>query len=102
MANQKIKLAIVGVGKIVNDQHLPSIAKDGAYELVATASRNGRVDGVTAYKDVLLEKPPGATVCEVEQLATLAEKNDCRLYTTWHSRHGAAVEQAREFLSADD
>lgn len=137
MSDSKIKLAIVGVGKIVRDQHLPSIEKSGAYELVATASRNGTVEGVNAYKDiqsmlaaqpeieavslcmppqyryavakfaleqgvdVLLEKPPGATVCEVEQLAALAKENDCRIYTTWHSRHAAAVESARAFLATD-
>jgi len=135
MANSKIKLAIVGVGKIVHDQHLPAIRKSDAYELVATASRNAVVDGVAGFQNiesmlmaqpdiqavalcmppqyryaaarfalargvnVLLEKPPGATVCEVEQLAALADENDCRLYTTWHSRHGAAVEQAKGVLS---
>ncbi|TIT00835.1 MAG: gfo/Idh/MocA family oxidoreductase, partial [Mesorhizobium sp.] len=30
-----IKLGIVGVGKIVRDQHLPALAKDPAYRLAA-------------------------------------------------------------------
>ncbi len=138
MTNSKINLAIVGVGKIVRDQHLPSINKSGKYELIATASRNGCVDGVTAYKDinamltdkpeiqavalcmppqyrfeaavsalskgvsVLLEKPPGATVCEVEQLVKLAEQNQCQLYATWHSRHAASVAAAKQWLSVTE
>ena len=41
-----IHIAIVGVGKIARDQHLPALAKDADYRLVATASRNASVDGV--------------------------------------------------------
>jgi D-galactose 1-dehydrogenase len=44
-----IKLAIVGVGKIVRDQHLPSIAKNPDFELIATASRHGTVSGIASY-----------------------------------------------------
>ncbi len=47
-----INLGIVGVGKIVRDQHLPSIAKSAEFNLVATASRHGTVDGVPAYKTI--------------------------------------------------
>ncbi|MGO8352352.1 gfo/Idh/MocA family oxidoreductase, partial [Rhizobium johnstonii] len=39
-----INLAIVGVGKIVRDQHLPSVAKNPDFELVAMASRHGTVE----------------------------------------------------------
>ncbi|MBY3132457.1 Gfo/Idh/MocA family protein [Rhizobium laguerreae] len=47
-----INLAIVGVGKIVRDQHLPSVAKNPDFELVATASRHGTVEGVKSYTTV--------------------------------------------------
>ncbi|UXN63713.1 Gfo/Idh/MocA family oxidoreductase [Phyllobacterium sp. A18/5-2] len=47
-----INLAIVGVGKIVRDQHLPSVAKSADFNLVATASRHGTVDGVPAHKTI--------------------------------------------------
>ncbi|MBY5582092.1 Gfo/Idh/MocA family protein [Rhizobium leguminosarum] len=47
-----IKLAIVGVGKIVRDQHLPSVAKNPDFELVATASRHGTVEGVKSYTTI--------------------------------------------------
>ncbi|NKM68875.1 Gfo/Idh/MocA family protein [Rhizobium laguerreae] len=45
-------LAIVGVGKIVRDQHLPSVAKNPDFELVATASRHGTVEGVKSYTTI--------------------------------------------------
>ncbi|MBY3380387.1 Gfo/Idh/MocA family protein [Rhizobium laguerreae] len=47
-----INLAIVGIGKIVRDQHLPSIAKNPDFELVATASRHGTVEGVKSYTTI--------------------------------------------------
>ncbi|MBY5611135.1 Gfo/Idh/MocA family oxidoreductase [Rhizobium leguminosarum] len=47
-----INLAIVGVGKIVRDQHLPSVAKNPDFELVATASRHGSVEGVKSYTTI--------------------------------------------------
>jgi len=55
-----INLAIVGVGKIVRDQHLPSIAANPDFELVATASRNGTVEGVKSYTtiDAMLDAEP--------------------------------------------
>jgi len=42
----KIRLALVGLGKIARDQHLPAIAADGRFELVAAASRSAALDGV--------------------------------------------------------
>src|SRR5262249_522355 len=55
-----INLAIVGVGKIVKDQHLPSIARNPEFNLVATASRHGTVDGIPAYTTIeaMLEADP--------------------------------------------
>ena len=47
---------------------------------------------------VLLEKPPGATVSEVEQLAELAARKGLSLFATWHSRYAAAVEKAKHLL----
>ncbi|MGX9147292.1 Gfo/Idh/MocA family protein [Mesorhizobium sp. 128a] len=131
-----IKLGIVGVGKIVRDQHLPAVAKDGNYHLIAAASRHGKVDDIPnfttieamldavpeleavslcmppqyrydaartaliAKKHVFLEKPPGATVSEVEDLKRLAEANGVTLFASWHSRYAPAVEAARTFLSS--
>jgi D-galactose 1-dehydrogenase len=47
-----IKLAIVGVGKIVHDQHLPAIAANPDYQLIASASRNHTVDGIPGFKSI--------------------------------------------------
>jgi hypothetical protein len=45
----KIRLALVGLGKIARDQHLPSIAADPRFELVAIVSRNADLDGVAHF-----------------------------------------------------
>ena len=131
-----IKLAIVGVGKIVRDQHLPAIAKNGDYQLIAAASRNGVVDGIDNYKSiedmlsakpeieavslcmppqfryeaalaaleagkhVFLEKPPGATISEVEDLKRIAAAKGLSLFASWHSRYAPAVEEAKAFIAA--
>jgi predicted dehydrogenase len=47
-----LKLGLVGIGKIARDQHIPAIAADTRFELVATASRNAGVDGVAGFKTV--------------------------------------------------
>jgi predicted dehydrogenase len=50
-----IKIAIIGFGKIAADQHVPSIARNPRFELVATSSRSGQgVEPVfTDWHDVL-------------------------------------------------
>jgi D-galactose 1-dehydrogenase len=55
-----IRLAIVGLGKIARDQHLPAIAGTEGIELVAVASRNASIDGVTHFAtlDELLAAAP--------------------------------------------
>jgi predicted dehydrogenase len=47
-----LKLALVGIGKIARDQHLPAIAGEASIELAAAVSRNGRVDGVPNFTDI--------------------------------------------------
>lgn len=46
---KKIAIALIGIGKIARDQHLPAIAADPRFELVACASRNATVEGVRNY-----------------------------------------------------
>jgi D-galactose 1-dehydrogenase len=43
------KLAIIGLGKIAQDQHLPCVAKNGDFELAATVSSRGGIDGVPNF-----------------------------------------------------
>ena len=54
------KIALVGIGKIARDQHIPSIAASDDWALAAAVSRHGTVDGVPNYTDMaeMLEKHP--------------------------------------------
>ncbi|OOY10184.1 Gfo/Idh/MocA family oxidoreductase [Thioclava sp. F36-7] len=47
-----MKLALVGIGKIALDQHVPAIAASSDWELAATVSRHGTVEGVPAYTQI--------------------------------------------------
>lgn len=130
-----VDVALVGLGKIARDQHLPAMAATRALRLAAIASRSAPetdlplypdlatllanepgIDAVTlctppqgrfdqartallASKHLMLEKPPGATLSEVEALATLARAQGVALFATWHSREAAGVAPAREFLA---
>ena len=49
--------------------------------------------------DCLLEKPPTTTLGEIEELRDHAGRLGRVLFTTWHSQHAAAVEQARGLLA---
>lgn len=46
-----MKIALVGIGKIAVDQHVPAIAHSPDWELAATISRKGSVEGVQAFDD---------------------------------------------------
>ena len=130
-----IRLAIVGLGKIAGDQHIPAIAGTDGIELAAIADPSGGIDGVAHFatldqlladapeidavalctppqvrsalaaaalkagKHVLLEKPPGATVSELDPLIATARQTGRTLFAAWHSRFAPAVEPARNFLA---
>ena len=129
-----IPLAIVGVGKIARDAHIPALAKSGQFELAAVVSRHGPAGGAPAFAtisdmaaampqvravsictppigrlelvkealshglDVMIEKPPAATISEAERFAAMAHASGRTLYATWHSREAAGVRPAREWL----
>lgn len=46
------KIALAGIGKIAFDQHIPAIAASSDWELAATVSRHGSVDGVESFRDM--------------------------------------------------
>jgi len=50
--SRAMKLGLVGIGKIARDQHIPALAADARFELVACASRNARVEGVANFADI--------------------------------------------------
>ena len=47
---------------------------------------------------VMLEKPPGATISEMNYLRELAVARDRTLFTTWHSQMAPGVIPAKEWL----
>ncbi len=59
-----MKIALAGIGKIAVDQHVPAINASPDWELAATFSRHGSVEGVPAYSDFarLLEERPDIEV----------------------------------------
>jgi len=130
-----IRVALIGLGKIARDQHLPAMAADPRFDLVAVVSRNAEQQGLPSFHDldallasglafdavalctppqvrhglarqaleagkhVMLEKPPGATLSEVEDLRQVAQAQGVTLQATWHSRHAPAVAPARDWLA---
>ena len=54
---------------------------------------------IAAGLQVLLEKPPTATLGEIDHLACLAEAAGTTLLTTWHAQHNPAVAAAAELLA---
>jgi D-galactose 1-dehydrogenase len=55
---------------------------------------------LAAGKHVMLEKPPGTGVAELDPLIAMAAEAKRTLFASWHSRHAPAVEPAREWLAA--
>jgi D-galactose 1-dehydrogenase len=129
------RIGIIGLGKIAQDQHIPVIRENRAFELSAVSSQRGlQVEGVEhavrdyremlrlptldavaictpprarhaiarealeSGKHVLLEKPPTATLTELEDLSHIAERTGLIVFTTWHSQYNRAVDEARREL----
>lgn len=131
----RTRIALVGIGKIARDQHVPTIAASDRFELVAGVTHHEPLDGIPCFRtiaemaaavgvdavsictpprgrtaliaeaqahgyDVMIEKPPAATLSEAEGFAGMAKAAGKVLYATWHSREAAGVEPAREWLAA--
>jgi predicted dehydrogenase len=129
-----LRIAILGFGKIAEDEHVPAIHGCSRLELAASSSRSGKgaepvftdwrelikeVDGLDAVAittppdaryeiaracieaglHVLLEKPPAATLSEIDDLACIAQGRQLTLFATWHSRHNSAVAIAAQALA---
>jgi D-galactose 1-dehydrogenase len=48
----KIRIALIGMGKIARDQHVPALAANDAFELVAAASPHQRLEGVPNFNSI--------------------------------------------------
>ena len=46
------QIALAGIGKIARDQHVPALAASADWDLAATISRSGTVEGVDAFTDM--------------------------------------------------
>ncbi|MCP3470923.1 Gfo/Idh/MocA family oxidoreductase [Bradyrhizobium sp. CCGUVB1N3] len=55
---------------------------------------------LAAGKHVMLEKPPGLSLGELDPLVAMAKDAKRTLFATWHSRFAPAVEPARQWLAA--
>jgi D-galactose 1-dehydrogenase len=129
-------IAVIGIGKISQDQHLPVIAKSDRFRLAALVSQRGvreaglptfrtpaqlfeampdldavaictppparhaiAREALAAGKNVLLEKPPTATLSEFGDLAREAKARGRVIFSTWHSQYNPAVDEARARLA---
>jgi predicted dehydrogenase len=52
MAKMRLKIGLLGIGKIARDQHIPALKANPRFELAACASRNATVDGVLSFPDL--------------------------------------------------
>ncbi len=48
----RLKVGLVGIGKIARDQHIPALNANDRFELSACASRNTSVNGVPSFPDL--------------------------------------------------
>ncbi len=131
------RIGVIGLGKIAEDQHLPVIAANPAFELAAVSSLRGikpagealafrrheellantpgldavaictpplaryaiARDALRAGVNVMLEKPPAATLSELFDLRRIADEHGRVLMTTWHSQYNAGVDEAKRLLA---
>ena len=132
----KRQIAIIGLGKISQDQHLPVIEASADFTLAAVVSSRGlghrdlpsfrtpaelyralpevgivavntppgarpaiAREALQAGKEVLLEKPPAASLTELADLEVCARGKGRVLFATWHSIFNPAVDRARDLLA---
>jgi predicted dehydrogenase len=98
----KIRIAIVGLGKIARDQHVPALNANPDFELVAVASPHHRLEGVANFPslEALLEAIPGldaVALCTTPQarfeLARLALQRGLAVFL--EKPPGTTVSEAR-------
>lgn len=57
---------------------------------------------IAAGRDLLIEKPPAATLGEIETIAAAASAAGTTLFATWHSRFAPGVARARAWLESQE
>ena len=48
----RLKIGLLGIGKIARDQHIPALNANPRYDLAACASRNATVPGIPSFPDL--------------------------------------------------
>jgi D-galactose 1-dehydrogenase len=136
LPDQPIRIAVVGLGKVARDQHLPALLADQRFVLAATVNPDvAGIDGIPHFPrlaallsdgpavqavalctppqarhalaaqaiaaglHVLLEKPPGATIAEIEALRFPSAGAGTTVFAAWHSRFASGVALAGTWLS---
>jgi predicted dehydrogenase len=89
---------------VPNFKDIDAFLADGPQAAVALcvppSVRTGMaLKALAAGRDVLLEKPPAATLGEVEMMVAAARTSGAVLFATWHSRFAPAVAAAKEWLA---
>jgi len=64
------------------------------------ARHDAALKALSNGKHVLLEKPPGATLSELDDLVDMAAREGVSLFATWHSRFASGVRPARDWLAS--
>lgn len=133
------RIAIVGFGKIARTEHVPSIAVNPHFQLVAVVAPNGAegcdvpvfaslsdmlgampggvdavalctppkvrhaiaAEAIAADLAVMLEKPPAATLSELQDLEARARAKGICLFAAWHSQAAPAVAPAAQLLAEE-
>jgi D-galactose 1-dehydrogenase len=57
---KKSRIALIGLGKIARDQHIPTLTASDEFELAGVASSHSTLEGVPSYRDIetLLQAAP--------------------------------------------
>jgi D-galactose 1-dehydrogenase len=82
-----INIGLIGIGKIARDQHVPVIAANAAFKLIAAASPHHQLQGVRNYPSIeaLLEGSPATdalAICTTPQV-----RYQIARYALEHGRH---------------
>jgi D-galactose 1-dehydrogenase len=82
-----INVGLVGLGKIARDQHVPALAANAAFRLLAGASPHSRLEGLACYPTIqkLLSEVPAITA--VALCTTPQARFEAARYALEHGRH---------------
>ena len=90
----------VPVFRSLADLAASSVAVDAVAVCTPPQVRHATARAALAMgKHVLLEKPPAATLSELDDLVSFAKSQGCILFATWHAQYNAAVAEAKRRLA---